>query len=188
METTRDIILAAAADLLDQAGPDAVTLRAVAAIASVSHNAPYKHFQDKEALLAAVAADEFRARSEVMKALIARATDSVQALRLLAHDHVDWALAFPYRFRLLFGRWSRDHAALGEAAGAAQILFVESVARVGVADPIRAAAMLKALAHGAVDLALGGHLAADGKGGATPADLVEDLIDMLPQAKSSRDS
>ncbi|MBS2016341.1 MAG: TetR/AcrR family transcriptional regulator [Deltaproteobacteria bacterium] len=36
-----------------------VTLREVARRAGVSHNAPYRHFEDKEALLAAVATDGF---------------------------------------------------------------------------------------------------------------------------------
>ena len=66
MTTTRNSILRAATKLLDQSGPDGVTLRGVAQIAGLSHNAPYKHFQDKEALLAGVAARELRARAAAM--------------------------------------------------------------------------------------------------------------------------
>ena len=55
---TRDTLVAVAAQLLDEGGPEAVTLREVGHRAGVSHNAPYKHFADKEALLAAVAAFE----------------------------------------------------------------------------------------------------------------------------------
>ena len=40
-------------------------------------------------------------------------------------------------------------------------------------------ALLQALARGAADLALAGHLARDGKGHAEPGDLVEDLLDRL---------
>jgi hypothetical protein len=46
-------------------------------------------------------------------------------------------------------------------------------------DPERVAALVLAVTHGAVDLALSGHLARNGKGHADPRDLVNDLIDHL---------
>ena len=42
--STRDQLVAAAARLLDEGGPEAVTLRAVAQAVGVSHHAPYRHF------------------------------------------------------------------------------------------------------------------------------------------------
>ena len=68
---TRDALVAAAAQLLDEGGPEAVTLREVGHRAGVSHNAPYKHFADKEALLAAVAARELDRRSSALAATAA---------------------------------------------------------------------------------------------------------------------
>ncbi|WP_462188687.1 MULTISPECIES: hypothetical protein [unclassified Frankia] len=49
-------------------------------------------------------------------------------------------------------------------------------------DPVRVASLVRALAHGAADLALAGHLAADGKGHASPQQLVDDLLDHLRTA------
>ncbi|HEY0686581.1 MAG TPA: TetR/AcrR family transcriptional regulator [Steroidobacter sp.] len=190
MATTRDSILSAAGELLDQAGPDGVTLRAVAHIAGLSHNAPYKHFQDKEALLAAVAAKELRTRGAAMAAVLAKAADPLSALRRLMHDHVRWAMRYPHRFRLIFGRWDRYDDDLGEAAEATRRLFVESIAVArsnGLIEPgdnERTAALLMSLTHGAIDLALDGHLAADGKGRSNPCDLIDDLIDLLAPAIS----
>jgi len=192
MASSRDAILDAAADLLDRAGPDGVTLRAVGERAGVSHNAPYKHFRDKEALLAAVAVREFTARRAAMEQIVGRANGPLDALRGLAHDHVAWAIANPNRFHLLFGGWSRHDEALDEAAGSTRLSFVAIVhdVRAHVAgwpeNDERTAALLMATAHGAIDLALGGHLAADGKGGADPTDLVDDLIDLLCGATSTQ--
>lgn len=45
-----------------------VTLREVARRAGVSHNAPYRHFEDKDALLAAIATEGFELLSEVLRA------------------------------------------------------------------------------------------------------------------------
>jgi AcrR family transcriptional regulator len=58
VDSTRDRLVDAATELLDEGGPAAVTLREVGRRAGVSHNAPYKHFADKESLLAAIAARE----------------------------------------------------------------------------------------------------------------------------------
>ena len=58
---TRDALVDAAASLMDAGGVAAVTLREVGRQAGVSRGAPYKHFADKEALLAAVAARDLAA-------------------------------------------------------------------------------------------------------------------------------
>jgi AcrR family transcriptional regulator len=53
--TTHKKLIAAAKRLLDTGGDQAVTLRAVGHACGISHNAPYKHFKNRDALLAAVA-------------------------------------------------------------------------------------------------------------------------------------
>jgi len=183
--STRDAIVTAAGDLLDEAGPEAVTLRAVAQRVGVSHNAPYKHFADKEALLAAVAAAELRRRAD---AAPKPGRDPVAELKRMARDYVRWAVRHPARFKLTFGSWTRHDPDLGEAAHAARMRFVDAVAAAQGAgalpagDPERVAALLLALGHGAADLALGGHLSRDGKGHADPEDLVDDLFALFEKA------
>ncbi|MFR9767307.1 WHG domain-containing protein [Nocardia sp. SC052] len=81
---------------------------------------------------------------------------------------------YPARFKLVFGAWTIDSPELATAAHAAQEAQIDIVARCQAAgdlpagDPIRLAALLRALAHGAADLAAAGHLAADGKATPTP--------------------
>src|SRR4029077_4955788 len=50
----RETLLQGAVRVIAEWGPAAFTLREVARRAGVSHNAPYRHFRDKDALLAAV--------------------------------------------------------------------------------------------------------------------------------------
>ena len=84
--TTRQKLVAAASSLLDSGGQAAVTLRAVAERVGVSHNAPYRHFRDRNALLAAVAERDFNAlgtRSAQEKALrIGAALRNARAARI----------------------------------------------------------------------------------------------------------
>ncbi len=52
-------------------GPLAVTLRGAARRAEVSQTAPYRHFPDKQALLAAIAEQGFRALAHTTRRAIA---------------------------------------------------------------------------------------------------------------------
>ena len=64
---------AAARAILDEAGPDAVGLRETSRRVGVSATAAYRHFNNKEDLLASVAAEGFR---ELAAAMETGATDS----------------------------------------------------------------------------------------------------------------
>lgn len=186
---TRALLITAAATLLDRGGPAEVKLREVGKLAGVSHNAPYKHFADKEELLAAIAATELRNQSRLMRRLDV-AQKPIEALRALARAYVGWARAKPARFKLTFGAWRNKSSELREAAAELRSLLVTIVeaaqARFELpqGDADRLAALILALAHGAVDQALAGHLSATGKGSANPEDLLDDLLEYLTQSVS----
>ena len=184
MTTTRAALVEAAADLIEEGGVAAVTLREVGRRAGVSHNAPYKHFADKEDLLASVVARDLALRHAASQR--ARSGKSpMELVRFLLRGYVRHALAHPELFKLTFGPWRTASAELSEAATASRGAFVQAVADAQAAgdlpagDPDRLTALLSSLAHGASDLALSGHLSRDGKGRADPYDLVDDLLDYL---------
>jgi AcrR family transcriptional regulator len=192
VDSTRDRLVDAAARLLDEGGPAAVTLRQVGTLAGVSHNAPYKHFADKQDLLAAVAARELVAQQAAMARLSRGRRSPAEVVRGLMHGYVRWGTRHPARFKLTFGSWTNDSPELAQAATAARTAFVAAVAAaqddgaLPPGDPDRMTALLPAAAHGAVDLALAGHLSPGGKGRATPDDLVDDLLDHLISSPSRR--
>lgn len=182
MGSTRERLIEAATRLLDEGGPAAVTLREVGRLAGVSHNAPYKHFADKEDLLAAVAARELARPQRSGRAVGA---SPGEVLRDMMHGYVAWAMGHPARFKLTFGSWTTDSGELAAAATSARSALVSAVAAAQASravpdgDPDRIAALILATAHGAVDLALSGHLSKTGKGHADPQDLVDDLLSYL---------
>jgi AcrR family transcriptional regulator len=184
---TRARLIIAAAELLDRGGPAEVRLREVGKLAGVSHNAPYKHFADKEELLAAVAAEELRNQSQLMGRL-AGTQKPIDALRALGRAYVAWARAKPARFKLSFGAWNNGSSELREAASESRTHLVSIVkaaqarSELPQADAERLAALMLALVHGAVDQALAGHLSATGKGNANPEDLLDDLLEYLTQS------
>lgn len=181
---TRSILVAAAAELLDQGGPASVTLREVGKRAGVSHNAPYKHFENKDSLLAAIAAQELERMAKSMD-MSGHRRVTVGAVRKVLHGYIEWARAFPARFHLTFGPLPGADAELRNLAGESRRLLVALIAEAQKANLLpghnaeRMASLLQALAHGAADLALNGHLSATGKGQAEPEDLVDDLLRYL---------
>jgi len=101
----RQSLLDHAIALLDAEGVDAVTIRAVARAAGVSHAAPVNHFESRNALLTAMATSFFDALSlEVARRVEVRAGGR-QRVRAFAEALVDYGLGHPHRYRLL---WRRD--------------------------------------------------------------------------------
>ncbi len=94
----RPALIAAARALLDEGGPAAVGLREAARRVGVSPTATYRHFRDKDDLLAAVAAEGFRE----FGAALAQAGRSGEPLSAMGAAYVDFALARPGMFRLMF--------------------------------------------------------------------------------------
>ena len=177
-----------ATGLLDGGGVAAVTLREVGRLAGVSHNAPYKHFADKEALLAAVAARDLERQSDLIQRAVSRKRSHRAALSEAMGGYISWALEYPERFRLVFGPWTVESAELTKAAEAAQSGLTELVEAAQAAgslpagDPVRLASLVRSVAHGAADLAATGHLSATGKGHASPQQLVDDLLQYLQKS------
>jgi AcrR family transcriptional regulator len=98
----RETLLRAAIGLVGEVGPTAFTLREVARRAGVSHNAPYRHFRDKEDLIRAVAAEGY---GELTSAMIAAAARQARALDRLKHAglaYIDFALRRPEHFTVMF--------------------------------------------------------------------------------------
>jgi len=104
----RRTLMAVSVDLIDRQGIDALHLRNLATLAGVSSGAPYHHFADRAALLAAIAQEGFeglevamvRARDSV--ASTGAAHDSSARLQALGCAYVAFAIAHRGHFRVMF--------------------------------------------------------------------------------------
>jgi AcrR family transcriptional regulator len=110
---------AAARAILDEAGPDVVGLRETARRVGVSATAAYRHFTNKEDLLASVAAEGFR---ELAAAMETGATES-DPLRAVGLAYVEFALQKRGLFRLMFGPVLVQRAKYPELDEAARAVF-----------------------------------------------------------------
>ncbi|WP_404784890.1 TetR/AcrR family transcriptional regulator [Altericista sp. CCNU0014] len=160
----RQSLIDAAIALIGEEGIGDLSLRQVARQVGVSHNAPYRHFEDKEALLAAVAEQGFQSLRVVMEA--ARQglpPNSPQGLEAIGVAYVQFALRHPAYYRLMFGEYRCNfskYSALAEAARRSFMVLVNAIEegqRTGIfraADPVDMARVAWSLVHGQSMLAL----------------------------------
>lgn len=100
----RQRILQASLSLLETEGLSALSMREVARRAGVSHQAPYNHFVDREAILGALAQEGFALLGERIERELARAPsgDTLARLRACFLAYVEFACDNPAHFRLMF--------------------------------------------------------------------------------------
>jgi AcrR family transcriptional regulator len=97
----RRALLDASVDVIAERGPDDFTLREIARRAGVSHNAPYHHFADKEALVAELCIESFTMlRAELLA--IERRGGPLERIRRLGVAYVRFALDNRPRFRVMW--------------------------------------------------------------------------------------
>jgi AcrR family transcriptional regulator len=180
-------LTAAAGKILEKEGLDALSLREVARRAGVSHNAPYRHFREREALLAALAAEGFGMLGQAQQAAAAAG-----GLRAMGEAYVRFALAHPQRFRLMFGGRIpiARHPQLREVAtktfeGLAGALS----AGVPEAQSARDSSIAAwALVHGLAQLLLGGRISGAAKRGRDDAAFVREVLASVRFAASAQPS
>lgn len=106
----RDEILDAVGALLDETNDEsAVSIRAIAERVGVSAPSIYRHFEDKDALLNAVCTDVFAQLQIGIAEAVAAAKDPLDALAEAARCYVDFGLAHPEHYRLVFMRQPTKH-------------------------------------------------------------------------------
>ncbi|WIM86838.1 TetR/AcrR family transcriptional regulator [Candidatus Mycobacterium wuenschmannii] len=96
----RDALLTAAREELAEHGRAAISLRAVARRAGLSHASPKYHFGDRSGLLTAIAAEGFHALALSLSGV--REPDARRQLAALGRAYIDFGLAHPALFELMF--------------------------------------------------------------------------------------
>jgi AcrR family transcriptional regulator len=162
----REALLGAAIRLIAEVGPAAFTLREVARRAGVSHNAPYRHFRDRDDLMAAVAAEGFRELTRAMMEAAAPRSDALDRLKHAGLGYITFALRRPEHFTVMFDAPISKHkhpesGAAGEESFATLLGFVKGCQEAGQlpSGDLRQMALLAwTMVHGIAKLAITGRL------------------------------
>lgn len=151
-----DAVVNAAIGLLDSAGPEGVTLAAVAAATGVATPSLYKHIDSLDSLRRLIAVRSMNDLADrLTTAVLGRSQDD--ALRALMTAYRDYALAYPNRYAALPQQPVPDPGLA--AAGTRVIEVILAVLRgYGIEghDAIHVARAVRAAAHGFASLQAAG--------------------------------
>ena len=119
----REALLTAAIDIIEKEGVEALNLRRIASAVGVSRTAPYRHFDDKEALLTAVATQGFIELAEVQEAVVDKYDRLGKRGVLMSEVYIRFAVENPELYRLMFGPIITNRASDPELAEARERAF-----------------------------------------------------------------
>ena len=191
----RRAVVAAAFELLRETQSMEFSLRELARRASVSHNAPYKHFADKRDLLAAVSAAGFEMLAKRMAGVIAGLGSPREQLFAMLRAYIAHGVENPALYNLMFGGYlsgpDRSRPAIEQAeAEKIKALLANLIIAGGLGRAIPhtarnerklAGAILAcwSLAHGLTLLVADGLVGPKQKSAALANSLVQGLLDGL---------
>jgi AcrR family transcriptional regulator len=180
----REGLVRAARAAVEAGGPEAVSLRELAQALGVSTAAPYRHFRDRRALLAAVAAEGFAELAEAYRRARADEAAPVAAMRNTARVYLDLAFDHPGLFRLMFASDILSGAPPQSLTGPAMEAWEELCRAVTALDLAADDRSVKRRAvtgwstlHGFVTLTQGGRLQNFMTEPLSQAELIEAIID-----------
>ena len=153
-----------AVGMIQDAGVQALTLRGVGLRLGVSRTALYRHFDDKEALLARVASEGFKRFREALSASVARAAKRhADPMPAMAAAYIHFARSNPSHYQTMFSGVLADwggHPELSLHAEAAFNVLLDAIrreqqqGRIGPGNPVELAEITWALSHGIATLGM----------------------------------
>lgn len=160
----RDRLCEAAERLFAEKGPDAVTMRQLAAELGVSPMTPYRYFKDKDDILAAVRTNGFNRFAQALET--ARSSGTGRMGAHVGEAYVNFAFEHPDTYKLMFDlNQAMDDSypelvAAGHRAHENMSAWVKDLIAAGkmVGDPEQIGTMFWAATHGVVVLEMAGKL------------------------------
>ncbi|WP_449433291.1 TetR/AcrR family transcriptional regulator [Pseudomonas putida] len=126
----REALTEIAVTLLEEHGAANLSLRMLARELGVSQTAPYHHFEDKNALLAAIAAEGFRKAAQVLRTVSINHHSLERRVRGLCAGYVRFAREKPEMWRLMYGTAVQHKETYPELVEASNEAFEALAARV----------------------------------------------------------
>ena len=166
----RQELLDTALKIISEQGLDKVSMRGLGQRLGVSRTAPYRHFEDKSALLCAIAEEGYKELTRVLNLSNQQLTnDSLTRLKNTGIAYVEFAIANPVHYRIMFGNEILESKRTPELLKAAGVTFNELLYAVkvcqdeGLVKPLNSyvvANTLWAMTHGISTLLIDGQIQA----------------------------
>ncbi|MDE2563522.1 MAG: TetR/AcrR family transcriptional regulator [Sphingomonadales bacterium] len=148
---------------LESTGPERISLRELARTVGVSPTAVYRHFPDKQALLAALGCEALRMLGEAQREASERAGGGIEGFGATGRAYVRFALSHPGLFRLAIahGPAAVDLASEDDEASRLLVAYAAELTD-GSPEAVRRLSLQAwSVAHGLAMLMLDGRLPPD---------------------------
>jgi AcrR family transcriptional regulator len=167
----RAALLDEAALMIAEGGAGCLTMRALGQRLGVSRAAAYRHFDDKTALLVAVAASGFGRLEQRLQSVAGDAgAPDLEAVQRMGEAYVRFALENPAHYRLMYSREGLGRRELPELREAGNALFEQLVdvfrvhqerGLIQARDPRGQAYVAWSAVHGLASLLIDGQIMAE---------------------------
>lgn len=170
----RNHLVGTASKILEEEGLDSLTMRHLSRTIGVSRSASYRHFQDKTALLGAIAADGFLQLNAALEDAAGKTAAPIDLFRECSTAYVTFAVTRSTIYNLMFGFELNDGAPVPELSDAAGRAFSVITGIIGIcqeagvfrsSDPVELANVAWSSLHGLSTLLINGavRLTRDGR-------------------------
>ncbi|MDP4094496.1 MAG: TetR/AcrR family transcriptional regulator [Bacillota bacterium] len=186
MNDTKQKLMNVTRQMIDNGGIDSVSMREIGKKMQLSRSAVYRHFKNKEDLLAAIVVENFEMLESSIGNSIKGINNPVKLLESILINYYDFGLKNRDHYRLMFGReWDKEQ--YPEVYAAAFKTFDTSAAFLAKAQEQKCiinkptkviTAMVYAFIHGLVELRFAGHDEPE-KGLNDPHSLISSFLSMI---------
>ncbi|HBF38588.1 MAG TPA: TetR/AcrR family transcriptional regulator [Firmicutes bacterium] len=172
--------------MIDINGIASVNMRDLGKEMNLSRSAVYRHFKNKDDLLAAIVAENFEILINSMSKLIEEISDSRKLICAILYKYYDFGVCNREQYQLMFQKqWDKEQFSDLYILASKPFKMVEKrfekIQKLECdmqKSPKELTAMVYAFIHGLVELNYSGHLEAE-KGLDNPASLINSFVDMI---------
>lgn len=179
---TKQKLIQVTREIIDQQGIDAINMRDLGQKINLSRSALYRHFKNKDDLLAAIVAENFELLNSSIRQLSDNTNEPRSFLNAILLAYYDFGINNPEHYQLMF-RKQWDKEMYPEIAQSAFVMFTVVEKCLEKAGNIRkssnqSTAIMYAFIHGLVELNISEHSESE-KGLDSPTHLIDSFLDLI---------
>jgi AcrR family transcriptional regulator len=191
----KNALIAGALKQIAARGAGALSLREVARCTGVSHASTYRHFPNKESVLATIAEQGFRKLSQAMRIAAQGDCDPQEKLHRAGAAYVEFGVSHPHHLQVMFGGFivsDEAYPGLAEASKEAYELLTSTVragqkaGQIQSKDPQLIALAAWSQVHGLALLIASGQIRAEGTGPLKHGEIADGVLTLLQEGLSLR--
>lgn len=183
---TKQKLMNVTREMIDTGGIESVSMREIGKEMQLSRSAVYRHFKNKEDLLAAIVVENFEVLSNSINTLVKEISEPIKIVNTILNNYYDFGVKNRDHYRLMFSReWNKDQypavytAAFGTFETVTTFLLKAQEGKYIIEKPTKElTAMVYAFIHGLVELNFAGHNESE-KGLDDPHSLINSFLGML---------